>query len=435
MKKRRRRWWLFVVIAALAIAAGVAVDVFWVGPHDSAPLRYLTATAGKGTIARTVQADFTLASASSAASSASQSASSSSSSSTSSSSSASSSNSSSTGVAITSSQTGVVTRLHLAVGQAPRTLERLLSVSGLPVYAFVSSRPLYENLSVDLSSGEQKANVKVLQRALKAAGDYTGTVDGQFGSGTQTALEAWQADEGQSQTGVIDTSSFVWVPKGAVLTAWQVDLGSQLSGQASVATVDFPRRLEAQALVGQADIASLKIGQKVQLTIDGYSSQSFNGTITYIDSQASSSSSSSSSGAEYSVTVSSQAFPTFAKSGMSGTLEVTLAKRANVLLVPTRAVSGSAGTPYVQVMIDGKPVYRQVSTGMTTASLTQITSGLTAGEVVVTGRYSTAAASTSSGNGGGLGLFGGGGFRRQNNGSAGSSGGGTRTFVPSGGGQ
>ena len=96
---------------------------------------------------------------------------------------------------------------------------------------------------------------------------------------------------------------------------------------------------------------------------------------------------------------------------MTGSLSVTIAKRSNVLVVPTSAVSGDLSSSFVQVMQNGKPTYRQVTTGLSTSSLTQITSGLVAGEVVVTGTYTNSASSTtSSGNGlGGLGGLGGGG--------------------------
>ena len=94
-----------------------------------------------------------------------------------------------------------------------------------------------------------------------------------------------------------------------------------------------------------------------------------------------------------------------AKSGMTGTLEIVIAQRKNVLLVPTSAVSGTGTASFVRVMMDGKPVYRQVQTGMTTSSYTQITSGLTAGEVVVTGQYTnnaTSSGGTNSSSGRGL---------------------------------
>jgi hypothetical protein len=117
---------------------------------------------------------------------------------------------------------------------------------------------------------------------------------------------------------------------------------------------------------------------------------------------------------------------------MTGTLDIVLQQASNVLMVPTSAVSGSAGTSFVRVMQDGQPVFRQVQTGMATSSYTEITSGLTAGETVVTGQYTDGANSTSSNasqsNRPGGGLFqGGGGFP-----GGGFPGGGA---PPSGGGQ
>jgi len=134
------------------------------------------------------------------------------------------------------------------------------------------------------------------------------------------------------------------------------------------------------------------------MTIDGYDSDAFTGRISFISSEPASSSSAngSSSSTQYSITVSPQDLPKLAKSGMTGTLDIVLAQRTNVLLVPTTAVSGSSTTSFVRVMQDGAPVYRQVQTGMATSSYTEITSGLAVGETVVTGQYSNGATSTGT---------------------------------------
>ena len=271
------------------------------------------------------------------------------------------------------------------------------------MYAFVSSKPLYETLSTSLSSGTDKVNVAELQRALKAAGYYTGTITGDFSTATKTALEDWQAAKGLTETGTVTTSRFVWVPRGAVLSSWNVSLGGNASSGTALATVTFPRPLVATAPVSQADISSLKVGQKATLTVTSATSVSFTGTVAKIDTEPASSSSStsgssSSSTVDYTVTFRLGSVPTAVKSGMTGSLTVTIAKRSNVLVVPTSALTGSS---YVRVMVHGKPVYRQVSTGMATSSLTQILSGLAAGEVVMTGTYSpsaTASATSSTSN-------------------------------------
>ncbi|MCX6363212.1 MAG: peptidoglycan-binding protein [Actinobacteria bacterium] len=312
------------------------------------------------------------------------------------------------------------------------------------MFAFVSSTPLFKTLSVDLSSGSQTANVAALQRALKTRGYYRGSVNGKFGASTETALKKWQADQGVGKTGTLTTTRFVWIPRGSILYSWTVALGSQVSGGAALATVGAPRDLVAQALISQADIVDLKVGQKATLTIDGSIGDAFSGTISSIDTQPASSSSTggSSSTVQYTVEFAPHGLPTQARSGMTGTLAIILAERQNVLIVPTRAVSGTSTTTYVRVVSDGKPVLRQVTTGMATSTSTEIASGLTAGEVVVTGTITSGASSTgtSTTNGSGMGGLGGfpsGGFPSGDFPAGGPPAGGTQGggAVPSGGGQ
>jgi multidrug efflux pump subunit AcrA (membrane-fusion protein) len=241
--------------------------------------------------------------------------------------------------------------------------------------------------------------VAELQKALKKQGYYEKAVNGNFNSATKKALKRWQKAMGVKATGVVDVTKFVWMPTGSVLTAWSVNLGSHVSSGTALASVVSPSRLSASASISQSDIASLKVGQKAQMTIDGYTTDAFTGRISFISSEPASSSSSaasSSSSTQYSVTISSQSLPKFAKSGMTGTLNIVLKQASDVLMVPTSAVSGSASTSFVRVMQDGQPVFRQVQTGMATSSYTEITSGLTMGETVVTGEYTDGASSTGS---------------------------------------
>jgi hypothetical protein len=304
----------------------------------------------------------------------------------------------STSSSSTSSVSGVVTRLVQPAGASPVTLQRLLYVSGKPVFAFVSATPLWKNLSTSLPSGSQRVNVAALQKALKQQGYYKKAVSGNFTTATKKALKRWQKASGVSATGVVDVTKFVWMPAGSVLTSWSVSLGSHVSSGTALASVVSPSRLSATALISQADIADLKVGQEAQMIIDGYESDAFTGRITYISNEpaSSSSGSSSSSSTQYSITVTAEELPDFARSGMTGTLDIVLQQASNVLIVPTTAVSGSSSSSFVRVMQDGLPVFRQVQTGMATSSSTEISSGLAQGETVVTGQYTDGASTTGT---------------------------------------
>jgi len=314
---------------------------------------------------------------------------------------ASSTGSATTATSVSSGLSGIVTHLWAKEGGAPRTLQRLLTVSGKGVFAFVSPTPLWKDLSADRSSGDQRVSVAVLQRSLKDEGYYDGKVSGHFTSATETAYKKWQAAKGMSKSGVVDVDRFVWMPDGSTLSSWSVTLGSRVSGGTQLATISAPTALQAQALVGQSDLGQLKVGQKAQMTIDGYTGQAFSGVITAISDEPASSSSgvggSSSSGStQYTITIRPQDLPSVARSGMTGTLEIVLEEHSDVVLVPTSAVTGTSSTSYVRVLQNGVPIVRQVETGMATSSSTEITSGLAEGETVITGQYAEGALSGSS---------------------------------------
>ncbi|NLG65707.1 MAG: hypothetical protein GX537_08905 [Actinobacteria bacterium] len=162
----------------------------------------------------------------------------------------------------------------------------------------------------------------------------------------------------------------------------------------------------AQASVGQADISLLEKDQTAQLTIDGHEEATFSAKIKSIAtvSSAQAGAGGSSTSAQYTVTLSVAEVPSWALLGMTGSLSITTAQAADVLVVPTSAIAGTASDAYVRVMIDGQPAIRQVETGMTTFSLTQIVSGLAEGEVVVTGTIANGNSTTRSGSSGAFGL-------------------------------
>ena len=144
----------------------------------------------------------------------------------------------------------------------------------------------------------------------------------------------------------------------------------------------------ANASFAESDIASLKVGQTATVSVTG-AAVSVPGTLTQIVPVASSSSGASSV-ATYAVTVTLTSPPATVLAGMSATVTVTTASVDNVLRVPATALQGSASAGYtVQVVnSDGSVTTQAVQVGLVTTSYAQITSGLSAGETVVTGTVS-----------------------------------------------
>jgi len=103
------------------------------------------------------------------------------------------------------------------------------------------------------------------------------------------------------------------------------------------------------------------------------------GTVTEVSSVADA----SSGVAKYAVTVSFTDTSGSYNAGASVSVAVTYAEVADTLSVPSRAVTTSSGTSTVTVQTDGGTQTRTVQTGLTVDGMTQITSGLSAGESVV----------------------------------------------------
>lgn len=80
-------------------------------------------------------------------------------------------------------------------------------VGETPVRVVEAEAPFWR----DLARGVKGGDVEALQRLLIAEGHLTGEPDGDFGWNTQTAVKAWQKDQGLPQSGVVALGELVAV--------------------------------------------------------------------------------------------------------------------------------------------------------------------------------------------------------------------------------
>jgi macrolide-specific efflux system membrane fusion protein len=148
------------------------------------------------------------------------------------------------------------------------------------------------------------------------------------------------------------------------------------------------------------------------------------GTVTSVGAIASS----SSGVASFPVVVTVTGTPSGFFAGSTVQVAITYNELPNVLEVPTLAVTRSNGQDYVTVSQNGKHSQRAVTTGLVSGGQTQITSGLSRGDLVVvtiptvSGNGATPNNATTGNRGGGFG--GGGGFVGGGGGGFGRGGGG-----------
>ncbi len=214
---------------------------------------------------------------------------------------------------------------------------------------------------------------------------------------------------------------------------------SSSSSSTSFITLVDTSTLKIVAQVNEANIASIKIGQPANFTVAAYPSQTFSASVASMDAIGQT----SSNVVTYPVTLTvdmhsldnAHLYP-----GMTATANITTAEGIGVLLVPAAALSfpstavqagelnrtslrsifggSTSGTSTTQgnrglvlELRNGKLTPVVVTTGLSNGQLTEVISGLNAGDEVIVsqtgGNISTS--TSSSGTGAGRGGFGGGG--------------------------
>lgn len=153
------------------------------------------------------------------------------------------------------------------------------------------------------------------------------------------------------------------------------------SSDSTVLTMDPDKQMTINVSVDESDILSVKTGQSAEVTIDSLGTDTYSGTVTEVDTMATSSSGVSSYTALVTIDKTDSML-----SGMSASVSIITDSVENALLVPADAVHQTSSTAYVYTSYDEESGelggMTEVTVGMTDGSKTVIESGLSEGDTV-----------------------------------------------------
>jgi RND family efflux transporter MFP subunit len=132
--------------------------------------------------------------------------------------------------------------------------------------------------------------------------------------------------------------------------------------------------------IGEADVAKIKLGQVANITVDALGAGTrMTGKVTSLDPVATIQQGVPVYGADVTIDV-----PTAGvRPGMTGTAQIILTSKTNVLTVPNLAIRSQAGRRFVQVLIEGQAVDTDATFGIANDTLTEVTGGLKEGDLVI----------------------------------------------------
>ena len=219
-------------------------------------------------------------------------------------------------------------------------------------------------------------------------------------------------------------------PIDGTVSAINVKNGDDLSRLNSSSTSSAPiiignlSTLEAQVSVNEVDIPNVAIGQKVMMTFTAIDGLTVSGKVIKMDALGTL----SQGVVTYNVTVSFDTLDPRIKPNMSVSAKVITKVDQDVIIVPNSALKTQGNTTYVEVLNGSTqlPERRTIEMGAANNTDTEIVSGVSEGDNVITqtidpNAKTTAATTTSGisalgGGGGGRGGFGGGGGGGRNGG-------------------
>ncbi len=158
---------------------------------------------------------------------------------------------------------------------------------------------------------------------------------------------------------------------------------SRLSGnsnsQAPIVLGDL-NTLKAQVEVSEVDIANVKISQNATLTFNAISDFETSGKVEKIDSLGTS----TSGVVTYNVIVNFDSLDSKIKPGMSVSASIITEVKQDTIIVPNSAVKLENKNYYVEILKNGIPNKKSVEIGLENTTKTEIVSGISEGENVIT---------------------------------------------------
>lgn len=268
------------------------------------------------------------------------------------------------------------------------------------------------------------------------------------------ALKVAQANVVASQAGLAQSQTqraraIIRSPVSGVVLARQVDPGQTVAASFNTPTLfviaEDLSQMKLEVSIDEADVGTVRDGQRATFTVDAFPGRTFPAKITRVEIGSNLSAQSASASSTSSTTSTSGQVVSYAadlsvdnarldlRPGMTATADIVTSDKRNVLLVPNAALRfspqdqaggqqsggiagqlsfrparrGSGGqravtlnrgavqTVYIKDT-DGKPKAVQVTTGDSDGSLTEVLTGLKAGDDVITGQLATDSAGSAS---------------------------------------
>jgi len=266
--------------------------------------------------------------------------------------------------------------------------------------AYNRSKQLYDEQTISKSEFEQAdASYKVAKAEVEAA-----------------KFSVVSSEASLKEANEMLTKTSIYAPMSGTISMLLVELGERVAGTNLMAGTEMMRvadmsRMEARVEVNENDIVRVKVGDTATIEVDAYLDEKFTGVVTEIASSAKTTGVSADQVTNFDVKilVIPESYSKFEergnrnplRPGMSTTVDIRTITRKDIITVPIQSVTTRVDTMKIQVepsddnirtivfTTDGTNAFaKDVKTGIQDNNYIEITSGIDAGEQVITAPFS-----------------------------------------------
>lgn len=317
-------------------------------------------------------------------------------------------------VAINTTSTGVVKKIYVTEGQEVKVGQKLLDME-----LDLVSRQKYQQALASYQSSKNslessKSNLYSLQSKLFAANQKLindgvarglSVDDPNYIQQNADWLSAESAYKNQEQAintaqnslnasylSLQQASPTIYAPISGKISGLSLQPGSIVS-TSKIANIQSTVGPVITVNLGQVEVTKVKVGQKAMVSLDAFEGKTFAGVVSSIDTLGGS----SSGVTTYPMSIKLEPTTILIYPNMTAQASIILAVKDDVLVVPSGAVTTGNGTSSVKVMNNKVVSNVTVEVGISSDTQTEIISGLSEGQEVVTSSTSTATSTTSAG--------------------------------------
>jgi cobalt-zinc-cadmium efflux system membrane fusion protein len=184
--------------------------------------------------------------------------------------------------------------------------------------------------------------------------------------------------KGIAETHQINPVITLFAPISGKIVQNNAVLGAMVDQSSEIMTILDPRLLWVDAEIYEKDIAKIRIGQSVEVSVPAYPGETFNGTICYVSDILKEDTRTITVRTE----VENREYKL--KPGMFATIKIYLNHLSDALVVPETAVLDDKDEKIVFIKREGKFFPQAVETGVKEKGFIEILSGLSEGDDIVT---------------------------------------------------